>query len=117
MNERHRIPVTVFATMVGVAGAIDALAAMLTPLIIGFALNSILSMLAWVLFYIWFQIQSVKFLEGGLRKAIIYFGGGFLELIPIINILPIWTLTVVLTIFIVRVEDAEYNKKMIEATV
>jgi len=117
MQERHRIGTLTATAMTTVALFIDGLQALLTFLIIGFIINPLIQIFAWILFYLWFHFNDVKMLEGGLRKAILFFGGGILELIPIINALPVWTLTTGATILIVKQEDASYNKKMAQASV
>ena len=78
--------------MVVVALVFDIVQMILDFLGAGVILDTILSILAWVVFFFWFRIHGVKF-SGKMANA---FGTGFLiELIPILNFLPAWTATVI----------------------
>jgi hypothetical protein len=61
-------------------------------------------------FFLWFKLHGISFLDSGVRKLITFFGGTLIELVPLLNILPAWTLSVMLLIVIVRTEDTLYNK-------
>lgn len=95
--------------MIATAVTIDILQGFLALMIIGLVLNTIIGIFAWIIFFVWSKILGVNFLDRGGQKAIVYFGGGVLEFIPLLNILPAWTLTIVLTTLIVQWEDKQYN--------
>lgn len=58
--------------------------------------TGLLSFVAWLTFYIWFKTKGMSFTS---PKRILTMGGGFLiELIPVLNVLPAWTLAVIILI-------------------
>lgn len=68
---------------------------------VAFVTTSILTIIAWLTFYIWFKTKGVTF---NTSKRMLSLGGGFLiELIPILNALPAWTLSVVIIIGSTRI--------------
>lgn len=71
------------------------------------------------IFWVWFISHKVHF-GNNLRRLALMWGGFFLELIPILNILPIWTLTIFMTVLIVRKKDKkkieEFYKNLRNAT-
>ena len=120
IEKRIRISKTLGVVMGGVAFGIDFVQGLLTTGFIGIAVNTFISIFAVLMFWFWFKLNGITFLESGARMAITFFGGAFIELIPIINNFPAWTLSVVIMLFIVRAEDMVYNKtgkdmKMIKA--
>jgi len=111
-EKRERIGPTQGVFMIGVAGLFDFLQGILNIAIIGVILSSFVSIVAWLTFFLWFKLNGVSFFDSGARKLIVYYGGSFLELFPLLNTLPIWTITVSLMVAIVRAEDFAYNKKL-----
>lgn len=88
--------------MVSVALAYDGIQALfdllhLIPVvgnIIAAIITALISVAAWLTFYIWLKMHGVHFNSA---KRILTMGGGFfLELLPVLNMLPAWTLAVVL---------------------
>lgn len=68
--------------------------------VIATIVTALLSVVAWLTFYVWFKMHGVHFHTA---KRAITMGAGFLiELIPILNILPVWTLAVVLIFLTAR---------------
>jgi len=64
--------------------------------VLGQIFSSLITIFAGLTFYLWFKINGVDFVN---PKRAGYLGGGFLiELIPFLNILPAWTLTVILLV-------------------
>lgn len=108
------------AALVAVALVVDLVQGLLIFLIglIPFIGTLLSVMVSWVIsvfvgimFFLWFKIFcSVRFWGGSARKSLAFFGGFLLEFIPILNILPGWTLAVILTILFEKREKARYNK-------
>jgi len=65
-------------------------------------LTTLLDILAWLVFYVWFKMNGVSFANP--KRALSLNGGFILELIPILNALPAWTLAVVLIIGSMKAE-------------
>ncbi len=107
---RERITLTTFSFLASVAFFFDTLQALLNVAFVGIILNFLLDICAWLTFYLWFKLLGIGLIDSGIRKAVVMWGGMFLELIPIFNTLPIWTATIVLTSSIVRLEDAAHNR-------
>jgi len=89
-TEKKGLDNTTIALMICVALFYDALQVLLTPIFMSW-LASIFALLT---FYTWFKIRGMNFVRP--KRAGLLGGGFIIELIPIINILPAWTLTVVL---------------------
>ena len=97
--------------MGGVAVGVDLVQGILTTGVIGIAINSFISIFAWLMFWFWFKMHGVGFLDGKLvLKSVTMWGAGLIELVPLINNLPAWTVAIVIMLFIVKAEDAIYNK-------
>jgi len=79
----------------GIVGAIPVVGQILSPLI---------SIFIWLTFFVWLKLRGVTITDNIKRLAIMA-GGSFLEIIPIINIAPIWTITILITVMLVKVED------------
>ena len=72
--------------MVAVALFFDALQWLLGFIFMGW----LVSIFAWLTFYVWFKINGISFMK---PKRFITFGGSFIiELIPVVgDVLPTWT--------------------------
>jgi hypothetical protein len=79
----------------GIMGAIPVAGQILSPLI---------SIFIWLTFFVWLKLHEITIIDNIKRLAIMA-GGSFLEIIPIINIAPIWTITILITVMLVKVED------------
>lgn len=72
--------------------------------VVAFVSVSVLSIVAWMTLYIWFKTKGVSF---NTSRRMLSLGGGFLvELIPILNALPAWTLSTILVIASTRIPKA-----------
>lgn len=111
MEKRERIGMVKAPFMVAFAGGVDVIQGVLTFLFVGLFVNWLISFFAWLTFYLWFKLSDVNFMDGRAAKSLIFVGGAFLEQLPGINALPAATLTVILTIAIVKQEDRRYNKE------
>jgi hypothetical protein len=90
------------ALMVIVALIIDAIAALLVFLAVGLIADTILSVGAWLMYYIWFKVRGVKF---GSRSALRMGVTTVAELIPAVNALPMWTAGIIWTLSAMILED------------
>lgn len=91
-------------SMVSVSVFFDLIEFILTLLAIGLILNTIIGMVKWFLFWLWFTLLGVKFF-GNTKRLKIGAGTFILGLIPIINALPEFTTGILMTIRDVRKED------------
>lgn len=109
-EKRKRIGNMQGALMIGVAGVIDFVQGLLTAGFIGVIVSTFISIFAWLTFYFWFKLNGINMLDSGVRKIITLLCGAFIEMLPVINVLPAWTISVVIMLFIVRSEDVIFNK-------
>lgn len=97
-----KIGVVEGALMIGVALLVDAAQALATLLLIGVVLNTVIGIIAWLIFFVWFKMKGVSFGfptrggKGGLVRnpLMLIAGAGAVEFIPFINNLPAWALAV-----------------------
>lgn len=98
MNEEKRhgeLGGVTFILMLIVALFFDGIQALfqLIP-VAGQILAMIIGLLAYLTFFLWFMLKGQRFLTAG--KIIAMTGTLFVEIIPIVNALPAWTLSIVL---------------------
>ncbi len=79
--------------MVGVALAVDGIQALASAFIIGVFISPFITLFAWLTFWLWFKLNGVSFGTKP-KNFLVLGGGGLVELIPVLNILPGWTLSV-----------------------
>jgi len=85
------------ALMIIVALLFDGIQAVINLIpIVGQILSFLLSIFAFLTFYVWFKMNGISFAKP--KRAGKLIGGGLIELIPILNVLPAWTLAVFLII-------------------
>ena len=82
---------------------------------VGFILAPLISFLIWLTFWIWLKLHGVS-LGDNIKRMAIMFGGFLLELVPILNILPVWTLTIFITVLMVQRDDKRKIKEFYENT-
>lgn len=63
--------------------------------ILGWVVSSGVSLFAWLTFFLWLRLSGTKFDTKIVATTI---GAFFIELIPVLNALPAWTLSIVLII-------------------
>lgn len=63
--------------------------------ILAWVITSGISIFAFLTFFLWFQLQGIKFNSKIVATTV---GAFFIELIPVLNALPAWTLSVVVTL-------------------
>jgi|SRR3989344_9617789 len=89
-TEKKGLDNTTIVFMICVALFYDALQVLLALIFMGW----LVSIFALLTFYTWFKIRGLNFVRP--KRAGLLGGGFIIELIPIINILPAWTLAIVL---------------------
>lgn len=109
IEKRNRVKKSDVMLMVGVALLFDGIQALflLIPLL-GWILSSLLSIFAWLTFYLWSSIKGWG-LSDSAKQFLVQWAIPFVEVIPVLNALPTWTLKVVLQISFLKAEDAIYN--------
>lgn len=110
IEKKQRIGNTQGVLMIGVAVVVDFVQGLLTAGIVGLIVSTFISIFAWLMFFLWFKLNSIGMLDSGARLAVTIWGGAFIEMIPVINVLPAWTISVAIMLFIVRSEDVIFNK-------
>jgi len=111
-NNEPRINTVTAAFMIGGAVAMDLVQFLLLITIVGTLLNSMLTFIAFISYFIWFYLHGVSIFGG--RKAWLKVaaatGGTLGELIPVLNAFPLMTPSIVAVIMLSRMEDREGRK-------
>ena len=103
-TEQERIPAGTKGAMIATALLFDGINAAVNLIpFLGQVLSVLVSIIAYMLFAFWFLMRGVGFVNP--KRAVSFFGSSTIELIPILNVLPGVTLGVVLTIYMVKLED------------
>lgn len=123
-GRQSRIGLAEAMLMIGVSLLFDGAQALLGLLVIGIVLNSAISVVAWLTFFLWFHAKGMSYgvgLKGGLSTAknpmVINAAAFLIGLIPILNILPERTVAIVAIIALERAErftKAGVMRKMLE---
>jgi len=79
------------------------------PILTSFIINPII----FLIFWIWLKFHGVS-ISDSIQRIAIVFGGFLVELIPVLNILPAWTLTIFLTVTLVQRADKKKIKEFYE---
>lgn len=87
------------ALMVSVAIFYDSLQALLNLIFMGWLVTPV----AFLTFWIWFQIKAVSFMTA--QRITIVGGGTLVEMIPMLDTLPAWTAAVALMAINVRMKE------------
>ncbi len=103
-EKRERISVWVGASMIIVALCVDVAQALLIILGIGLALGSIITIVAYFVFWIWFMILGVSFITNP-KKLLTVGIGGAVEALPLFNFLPAFTAMIATVVFMTKAED------------
>ncbi len=109
IDKRNRVTKTTIVLMVSTAILFDAIQVLflLIPFL-GWLVAAIISIYAWLTFYVWMSIKGWG-MSDSVKKITVAWLFPFLETIPILNVLPVWTLRVIMQLFIVKAEDVLYN--------
>jgi hypothetical protein len=90
----------------GIIGAIPFAGPIIAPVI---------SLFIWFTFFIWLKLHGVSITDT-IERIALMFGGFLLELVPLLNILPIWTLTILITVLLVQRSDRKKREEFYRDT-
>ncbi len=90
--------------MISTAILVDGIQAFLTLIFIGPFVNWLISIFAWMTFFLWFALKGIKFTNNP-KRVFTFMGGSLLEIIPGIATLPAWTATITITILTIKSEE------------
>lgn len=112
-NGERRISKPTAAIMVSTALFFDLIGLLLNFIpFIGWIIIWILNVIIWLILFFWFKIKGVKYSS---KRALNLGGGLLLEMIPILDALPAWTLAVILMIRSSWKEDKESAESGLKA--
>lgn len=113
MKEPRQLKDTTIGLMISVALFYDGLQALLQLIpVAGQILAGLVAIFAFLTFWLWFRLNGIKF-STPKRSAVM--GTGFIiELIPILNILPAWTLAVAIIVADLKVKKYKNTDKDVE---
>jgi len=94
--------------MISTAILVDGIQAFLTLIFIGPFVNWLISIFAWMTFFLWFALKGIKFTNNP-KRVFTFMGGSLLEIIPGIATLPAWTATITITILTIKAEKKVKN--------
>lgn len=102
-TEQKEISITTLILMVGVAIFYDVFQLIIEIIpLVGQILSLFITLFAFLTFYVWFKIKGRSFASP--KRAMAMGAGVIIEIIPILNILPGWTVAVLFLVGIERVE-------------
>ena len=112
-EKRDRIPNHTAALMVALAFVYDPIqGSFIVAPIAGWLLGSVISLFSFLHYYLWFKFQEVE-LSDSVKKWATFFFLRALDMIPLFGqIFPGIVLSTILTIIMVKAEDALYNHKI-----
>lgn len=102
---KYRVSNTNAIFLVSAAITIDIVQALLNLFAIGIFLNRLISPFTWLFFVTWFYFLGVKFTKGGGKNAAKSLISLAVEMVPILDLLPGWTVSNLLIISTSRLED------------
>ncbi|MEK7100866.1 MAG: hypothetical protein AAB921_02090 [Patescibacteria group bacterium] len=112
MKVQHRINNVTFALILAVTLIIDGLGFLLALTVVGSIIGIFMGVLAGIILWVIFMAHGVKYSgTAGLKKIAATFGTMVLEMIPMINALPMVTVGAVIVVLQSRTEDREEAKK------
>lgn len=98
--------------MIGAALLFDAAQALVgwVPFI-GNAAADVMSLFIFVTFFIWFRMNGINMITPKRLGSLV--GGGLIEMVPYLNILPAWTCVVIYLIGTTKIQEvAEKNPRL-----
>ncbi len=103
MNESKVSTITAIL-MIGTALFFDALQALLGWIpVVGNIFAGLLSIVIFLTFLVWFWMHGIKMITPKRMGSLV--GGGLIELVPYINILPAWTCVVIYLIGTTKIKE------------
>ncbi len=108
-QKRNRVQTKDFILMIGTALFYDSLQILISLIpYVGWILSPVFSIFAGLTFFLWNAIKGWGSSKTRKQFIIKWFLPA-IELIPILNVLPVWTLRVLLQLIFLKGEDAVYN--------
>lgn len=105
LKDKSQVKAGDFAQMMFVALFFDGLQAILSPIVgVGWILSSMIALYAWLTFTLWSSWKGVG-IPSGVRGFIVKWIVPLVEFVPIVNILPTWTLRIFLQLSFVKAEE------------
>jgi len=89
-EEKKGLDNITIALMISVALFYDILQVPLNFIFMGW----LVTIFAFLTFYVWFKIRGLSFATP--KRAMLMGGGFFIELVPLLSVLPVWTLTILI---------------------
>lgn len=107
-EKKSKISKIDFAKMLVVAIFFDATLALIQLIpVAGSVMSMVFGVIPLMIFFIWYRLLGISFSNP--KKGISFFGASLIELIPIVNILPTWTLEVI-WMYVLENKEALLNK-------
>ncbi|KND48335.1 MAG: hypothetical protein AB198_02480, partial [Parcubacteria bacterium C7867-003] len=104
MQNETQIKDTTAILMIGTALFFDLLQAVLGWIpVVGNILADAMSMFIFLTFLLWFWMNGIKMITP--KRLTSLMGGGVIEMIPYLNLLPAWTLVVVYLIGTTKIKE------------
>jgi hypothetical protein len=108
----YRINNVTFGLILAATAVVDLIGFLLALTVIGSIVGTFMGVLAGILLWITFMIHGVKYSgTAGLKKVAATFGTMVLEMIPMINALPMVTTGAVIVVLQSRIEDIAKAKE------
>ncbi len=104
VEQKKRIKWWMAGCLVAVAVTIDLIQLLLTLVVVGAVISPIITIGATMLFWTWYKMLGISFVTNPKQIATLttqFFG----ELIPVVDVLPLWTIGTIVTIVITNSED------------
>jgi len=83
--------------------------------VVGFIISPIISFFIWLTFWVWLKFHGVAIADS-IERIALMFGGFLVELIPGLNVLPAWSLVILITVLLVQHRDKKKIKEFYEST-
>jgi len=104
MEKENQISDTTTILMIGTALFFDFFQAVVGWIpAVGNILAAIISIFAFMTFFLWFYMNGIRMISPKRLTGMI--GGGVIELVPYLNILPAWTMVVVYLIGTTKIKE------------
>lgn len=104
MEKETQIKDYVAILMIGTALFFDVLQALIgwVP-VVGNILAGILSIFIFCTFFLWFYMNGIRMITP--KRLISMVGGGLVEMVPYLNLLPAWTMVVIFLIGTTKIKE------------
>lgn len=106
MEEREPISSALAFSLIAVGIIVDLVQLLLTLLFVGAALNPIIDLMAMGVFWLMLYHHGQKVLS---RRAFSFVGSAIVELIPVIDAIPVWTIFAIYTVMKDHLEHMQAN--------